>query len=204
MLLAVVDKPDRVVARRAAFGSVVAHVDMIRRAAIAVDQLESRPIRRQAGRDAQRGPFTPYPQQRFDDQPVHPAGRAGIPGPAAATRVRRDGVDVRGDRVGLHFVDGYGARGAGVVDRIDHAKELPGAIELAHLGEGHRRPDGRVRVLPAILAHAGDVALDVAGIQRGGVEWRLEELYQLALAAHEVLVQRLHGAARARGIARAG
>ena len=37
---------------------------------------------------------------------------------------------------------------------------------IAQRGEGHHGPDGAVRVLAAVFAHAGDVALDVAGVQR--------------------------------------
>jgi hypothetical protein len=37
---------------------------------------------------------------------------------------------------------------------------------LAQGGEGHRRPDRGVGVLAAVFAHAGHVALDVAGVER--------------------------------------
>ena len=51
-------------------------------------------------------------------------------------------------------------------------------------------------VLAAVLPHAGDVAFDVAGIQVGFVERRVEQLDQPVLAANQVLVHRVHGHAR--------
>ena len=51
-------------------------------------------------------------------------------------------------------------------------------------------------VLAAILAHARDVAFDVARVQRGLVERRIEQLDQAGVAADEALVHRLHGLAR--------
>jgi hypothetical protein len=43
-------------------------------------------------------------------------------------------------------------------------------------GEGHGGPDRGVGVLPAVFPHAGHVAADVAGIESGGVEGRVEQL----------------------------
>jgi hypothetical protein len=42
-------------------------------------------------------------------------------------------------------------------------EQLPRAPVVPQTSEGHGRPDGRMGVLPAVFAHAGDVALDVAG-----------------------------------------
>ena len=53
-----------------------------------------------------------------------------------------------------------------VVGRVDHGEQLPGAPTVAQGREGHGRPDGAVGVLAAVLAHAGHVALDVAGFER--------------------------------------
>ncbi len=50
-----------------------------------------------------------------------------------------------------------------MVHRVDHGQEFPGAPSVAQRREGHRRPDRRVRVLPAVLSHPGDVPFDVAG-----------------------------------------
>src|SRR5688572_29058514 len=49
-----------------------------------------------------------------------------------------------------------------------------------------------MRVLAAILAHARDVSLDVSWIQRGLVEWRIEQLDQARVAPYQALVQGIH------------
>ena len=92
----------------------------------------------------------------------------------------------------------------GVVGRVDQGGQFPGAPAVAQGREGHGRPDGGVGVLAAVLAHAGHVALDVAGVQLRLVEGRIEQLDQAVLAAHQALVHRLHGQARALGVARPG
>src|SRR3546814_1239753 len=103
-----------------------------------------------------------------------------------------DRVHVGGDHVGFHLV-GRDALGAvAVVDRVDHAEQFPRARMVAEFGEGHRRPHRRVRVLAAVLAYAGHVAADVAGILRGLVERRIEQLHQAGVAPHQVLVERVH------------
>ena len=81
--------------------------------------------------------------------------------------------------------------------------ELPGALAIAQGREGHRRPDRAVRVLAAVLAHARDVAPDVAGVEIRPVEGRIEKLDQRVVAAHEALVDGVHRHPRALGIARA-
>ena len=111
-----------------------------------------------------RSPWRFEAQQRFDDQPVQPARRSGVPGPAAAARVRRNRVDIRGDDIRLGLVGGDRFLGLRMVERVDQRQQLPGTAAVAQRGERHRRPHGGVRVLAAVLAHAGDIALDVARI----------------------------------------
>jgi hypothetical protein len=111
-----------------------------------------------------------------------------------------DAVDIGGDDVGLDLVGGDVGGGAAVVDRVDQVEQFPGAGAVAQVSEGHGRPDGGVGVLAAVLAHAGDVALDVAGLQRGLVEGRVQELDQAGVAAHQMGVQRIHGLTRALGL----
>ena len=48
--------------------------------------------------------FQPQAEERFHDQPIHPAGRARVPGPATAAGVRRERIDIGGDDVGFDFV----------------------------------------------------------------------------------------------------
>ena len=120
--------------------------------------------RRQKRLDAQTVAAPTQAEQRLDEQLVHPAGRAGVPGPAAAADVRRRRVDVAGDDVRLDLV-GRDPLGASSPWRSGSSsvEERPRALAVAERGERHRGPDRRVRVLAAVLAHAGHVALDVAG-----------------------------------------
>ena len=106
-------------------------------------------------------------------QAVHPAGRAGVPGPAAAAGVRRDRIDVGGDHVRLDLVDRRRppASAAWLIGLIMR-EQFPRALAVAQRRERHRRPDRGVRVLAAVLAHAGHVAADIARIERRFVERR--------------------------------
>ena len=125
---------------------------MVDRFPIAVVHLEPLPIRGEAGRKTQFVHFKPEPQERFDDQPVHPGGRARVPGPAAAAGMRRHRIDVGGNDVGFHFVGGGLLGRSGMVHRVDHGKELPCAPVVPQAGERHGRPDGRMGVLPAVFS----------------------------------------------------
>ena len=109
--------------------------------------------------------FEPHAEQRLDDQSVHPPGRARVPGPAAATRVRTHGVNVGRDDVRLHPVALHLLHVRRVADRVEERKELPRPLGVAQLCERHDGPDGPVGVLTAVLAHAGHVPLDVAGLR---------------------------------------
>src|SRR6185312_16420635 len=90
--------------------------------AVAVGHREALPFRRQHGREAQVAGFQFQAEQGFHHQPVHPAGGAGVPGPAAAANVGVDGVDVGADDVRLHFIDVHFGGVAGVAERVDHAQ----------------------------------------------------------------------------------
>ena len=70
-----------------------------------------------------------------------------------------------------------------MVHRVDHVQQLPRAFAIAERGERHRGPDRAVRVLAAVLAHAGHVAADVAGVRPALVERRIEQLDQLRARA---------------------
>ena len=72
------------------------------------------------------------------------------------------------------------------------AEQLPRACGIAERRECHRRPDGRVRVLAAVLAHALHVALDVARAGIGVVERRIEQLDQRRVPADELRVDGVH------------
>ncbi len=91
-----------------------------------------------------------------------------------------------------------------MVQRVDHGQEFPERAPVAQGREGHRRPDRRVSVLPAVLSHPGDVAFDVAGIQIRLVKRRIQELDERLLPANEALIHCFHGQARPRRISRTG
>ena len=75
---------------------------------------------------------------------------------------------------------------------------------VANHGESDDGPDGGVGVLATVFADAGDVAFDIAGVERRFVERGSEELDEAAVAADEALIDGVHGVARARWIACAG
>jgi hypothetical protein len=73
---------------------------------------------------------------------------------------------------------------------VDQAEQFPGPLGVSGGGERHDGPDGGVGVLPAVFADSGDVALDVAGIEVGFVEGRVEQLDDADVALDQVRVQR--------------
>ncbi len=72
-----------------------------------------------------------------------------------------------------------------MVDRVEDREQLHGLVAVAERREGHDRPDRAVRVLPAVLADAGRVPPDVAGIDVGSVERRGEQQHEAVAAADE-------------------
>ena len=91
------------------------------------------------------------------------------------------GIDIGGNDVRLDFVGGDLLGGRAVMDGIEQSEKFPRAFVLSHEREGHRGPNGAVSVLAAILAHAGDVAFDVAGIERRFVKGRIEKLNEFCI-----------------------
>src|SRR3546814_2988685 len=81
-----------------------------------------------------------------------------------------------GDRdVGLDLVARHALRRRCVVDRIDQREQPGGAVAVAHLREREDRPLRAVRVLATVLAPAGRIGLDVAGVVVGVLERRGEQ-----------------------------
>eukprot|EP00825_Cyclidium_porcatum_P015593 TRINITY_DN18937_c0_g2_i1.p2 TRINITY_DN18937_c0_g2~~TRINITY_DN18937_c0_g2_i1.p2 ORF type:complete len:499 (+),score=45.42 TRINITY_DN18937_c0_g2_i1:295-1791(+) len=121
--------------------------------------------------------------------------------------MRRNGVDIGGQDVGLDFVGGGLGRGGRVADRIHEVKEAPRLFMLAQLRKGHGRPDGCMRVLPPVLAHAGNVPFDIARVEMGLVKGRIEHLNDPGLRPHQTLLhspQGLAGTLRVPGAAENG
>src|SRR5262245_51978239 len=127
-------------------------------------------------------------EDRLEDRPVEPGGRAGVPGPTAAAHVRGSAVYVAGDDVGLDLVtlDSFGV--GGVADRVEDLQQLETAAALAEPGDGLDDPGGRMGVLASVLADAGKVALDVAGVERLVVEGRREQEDEPPGAIDELLL----------------
>ena len=97
--------------------------------------------------------------------------------PAAAARMRRERIDIRGDHIGFHLVS-RGAHGCPrVIDRINHGSQFPRACAIAQSCECHRGPDSAVSVLAAILSDSRNVSANVSGLEIGRIERRIETLY---------------------------
>jgi hypothetical protein len=97
----------------------IAHVDVVKRVAVAVMDVERFPLRRYSWLDLQAIHFQPQSEQGFGHQAVHPPGRAGVPGPSAAADVLRVCVNVGGDDVWLYLVTRDCGFAVSVTNRID-------------------------------------------------------------------------------------
>ncbi len=72
-----------------------------------------------AGIKPQRSALNADTQNLLYTCPIHPAGRARVPGPAASPHVWRNGVDIRTHHIRFHLVALRGGPRAGVVDGIE-------------------------------------------------------------------------------------
>ena len=107
--------------------------------------------------------------------------------------MRRDAVDIRGDHVRLDAVGAHLFRGIRMGDWADQVEQLASPVAIAELGKSPNCPQRGVRILPAVLADAGRIAPNIAGIVYCAVErWR-KQGDQPILRAHQLLIQRLHG-----------
>ena len=136
------------------------------------------------------------PENAFETRAVHPARGAGVPGPAAAPRVCGVRVNVSGDDIRLDLVAIHVSRGPRMVERVEHVEELHRFIPAAQPGHGYDDPQSGVRVLAAVLAQTGWIALDVAGILRRLIEWRCEQQQDPGAAPDQVRADRVHRALR--------
>src|ERR1700678_1696609 len=87
--------------------------------------------------------------------------------------------------------------GARVIDWIDDGEQLCGPIAVSQQRKRQDRPHGRMRGLTAVLAEAGRISFDIAGVVWGVVEGRREQLHQAVAAADQLRVDRRHRADRA-------
>ena len=92
---------------------------------ITVVEGERAPRPGKAGCEAQLIAFPIYTEQSFEQEPIHPTGGTGVPGPTTAAGVGRDGIDIRGDDVGFDFVGRDLGGGGAVVDGIEQSEQFP-------------------------------------------------------------------------------
>ncbi len=175
----------------------VGHRDVVGRSATAQGRLEPGPSRRNAGVDLQAIAAHLEAQDALDPGPLHPTCRAGVPGPAAASDPPWRGGDVGSHYVGLHAIAVDVAARAGMVDRVEDPEERGRLLAIPQRCIRHRRPQRSVRVLAAVLADAGRIGLDVAGVLRRAIERRGEEQRQGLLRPDQLPVNRRHRAPRA-------
>ena len=182
----------------------IPHLDPVAAAAVVPEDAEALPRRGHARRHGEARAQGLQAEDRLEPQPVHPRGGAGVPRPAAAADVRVARVDVCGDHERLRLVALHIGGRARVVDGIQHVEQLDRLVAVAELRQGPHRPQRRVRVLAAVLAHAGEVALDIAGLEGGLVERRGEQRDHARISPHELRSHSVHGALGVRRRRRAG
>ena len=79
--------------------------------------------------------------------------------------MRRFGINISGDDVGLDLVAVNAGAGARMIDRVQQREEFAGLISVAERGEGEDGPDRRMGILATVFADAGQVSFDVARVE---------------------------------------
>src|ERR1700683_2818104 len=97
----------------------VVDTDFVERRAILEHHLEVRPFFGDARSQEQARSVYPKSKDALKACAIHPAGSAGIPGPAATADVRSDGVHVRRNNVGFDLVAMHVGACARAVDGIE-------------------------------------------------------------------------------------
>src|SRR5205085_3560424 len=188
----------------ATYARRVLDFDAIARPTITVVDLIFAPPARDTWRKLQTLAAQTEAENEFQPRAIHPTGRACVPRPAAAPRVRPDRIDIgrRDVRLDLVLVQARARRG--VIDRVEQREQFARMVAIAQERVGDQDPQRGVRVLAAVLAHARHVAFDVAGIERTLIKWRREEDDQTFAALDQILFDRSHRTVRAMRIGRAG
>src|SRR5262249_44156007 len=133
------DRPDAPAGARR-----VVHPDVVRGRTESVGDLIPGPAGRDARLDAERIAPDADADDRLDGPAVQPAGRARVPGPAAAAGMRRGAIDVGTDDVRLDLVLRDLGRRASVVDRVDQVPQLDGPVAAALQGRREHDPGDAV------------------------------------------------------------
>src|SRR4030095_1388457 len=102
------------------------HHNLVSGGVIPEFDLEVSPCARDAGIDEQPRAFQAKSENPLNSALVHPAGRAGIPGPSTATDVRRFGINIGCDHVRFYLITVYPRPGACMIDRVQNRKEFSG------------------------------------------------------------------------------
>ena len=176
--------------------------EAVKRAAESPVDRVMRPHCRYARVQANRGTVPPEPEKSLKGRLIHPTRRTRVPRPAAATNVHRVRIHVGRHHIRLRTVSFDRVARSHVVDRIDHVEELHRFVTLTEPRKRDDRPDGGVRVLPTVLAHAGKVTFDVSGIEGRPIERGREQQHDLCIAPHQMRSNGVHCSFRAAGLRR--
>src|SRR5262249_7129273 len=139
------------------------------------EHFEAVPVSGNAGCDTQAISCKIYPQNRFNGNPVHPTGRAGVPCPSSPSDVRRITVYIGSHDVWFNMVLLDSSRIRSQPDWIQHLEQFAGLSAVSQARVGKDDPQGRMRVLSPVFAHAWQIAFDVSRVKVRLVEGRGEE-----------------------------
>src|SRR2546421_10895956 len=108
---------------------------------------EARPRPWNTGIDEEPRVAQPEPENPLEPGPVNPPRCNGVPGPPPAADVRRFGIDVPRDDVGLALVAEGGGRRTGEIDPVHECEETGWFVDITHCWESKQRTERRVAVL---------------------------------------------------------
>src|SRR4029077_5966245 len=102
-------------------------------------------------------------------------GDPGVPRPSSTADLRRFGINISGDDIGLDFVPVNAGAAARVIERVQEREKFAGLISIAEGGEGKDGPDSRMGILAAVFADTGQVSFDVTRVRARVVKGRGEK-----------------------------
>src|SRR6185436_11677305 len=99
------------------------------------------------GMNLQMLAHAPESEDHFDAKSIHPACRARVPGPTAAPHIRLCTINIRSNYIRFNAIALHAFRRIAVINRVDQAEQVRGAVTLPHLGERPDRPQRSMGVL---------------------------------------------------------
>src|SRR4051812_6680587 len=108
----------------------VFHFYVVGRWAMAISDLKLAPDSRDARIDAQLIAAELETQNVFHGGAIHPSCRTRVPGPTAATRMRRHRVHIADGHVWFDFVFVHAGASRSVINRVQHAEQFTGAVAV--------------------------------------------------------------------------